>query len=179
MEEEKKIEKKPEDLKKKLEECEKLRNEYLAGWQRARADFLNYKKEEMERMSEIIKYANIELILKTLPILDNFELAENKLAENLRNDENVKGILQIKTQIIDFLKNQGIEEIKSLGEKFDPNLHEVTEEVEPSFAPASAEAKACKKATEGKESGIIITEVQKGYFLHGKVIRPARVKVAK
>ena len=169
--EEIKIEQNIEELKKKLEECEKLKDEYLAGWQRERADFLNYKREELERIGEILKYTNVGLILNILPILDNFEIAEKKLPEDLKNDENVKGILQIKNQILNFLKNQGVEEIKSAGEKFDPNFHEAVEEIEPSSA----------KATEGKDikSGIIVEEIQKGYKIHGKVLRPARVKVAK
>lgn len=152
-----------EELKKKLEECQKLKDEYLAGWQRERADFLNYKKEELERIGELIKYAGAGRILNILPILDNFEVVEKKLPENLTNDENVKGILQIKNQLKDFLKSQGVEEIKSVGEKFDPNFHEVVEEVE----------------IKDKETGIIIEEIQKGYKINGRLLRPARVKVAK
>ena len=78
-----------------------------------------------------------------------------------KKDEYLAGVLQIKTQIQDFLKNQGVEEIKALGEKFDPNFHEVVGEAE------------------GKESGIIVEEVQKGYKLQGKVIRPAKIKIIK
>jgi len=169
------MEKEIEELKKQLEECQKLREEYLAGWQRARADFLNYKKEEIERIEEILKYADVGLILKILPILDNFEIAEKKLPENIKNEENVKGILQIKNQILEFLKNQGVEEIKAIGEAFDPNLHEVMEEIEPAFAPASAEATAGKEI----KSGVIIEEIQKGYKINGRLLRPAKVKVTK
>jgi len=152
-----------EELKEKLEECERLKEEYLAGWQRERADFLNYKKGELERIGEIIKYGDLGLILKILPIADNFELAEKNLPENLKTDENVKGILQTKNQILDFLKNQGVEEIKSVGEKFDPNFHEVIEEVE----------------VKDKESGIVIEEIQKGYKINGRLLRPAKVKISK
>jgi len=152
-----------EELEKKLEECQKLKDEYLAGWQRARADFLNYKKEEIERIKEILKYAGVGLILKILPILDNFEVAEKKLPENLKVDENIKGLLQIKNQILDFLKNQGVEEIKCLGQKFDPNFQEVVEEV----------------AVKDKAPGTIIEEVQKGYKISGRLLRPAKVKVVK
>jgi molecular chaperone GrpE len=152
-----------EDLKKKLEECEKLKNEYLAGWQRARADLINYKKEELERVGELIKFSANGLILNILPILDNFEIAEKKLPENLKNNENIKGILQIKNQILNFLKEQGIEEIKSVGERFDPNFHEVVEEVK----------------MEGKEPGTIVEEIQKGYKIDGRLLRPAKVKVTK
>ena len=152
-----------EELKKKLEECEKLKSEYLAGWQRARADLLNYKKDEIERIDELIKYADVGIILKILPILDNFEIVEKNLPENLKNDKNIKGILQIKTQLQDFFKNQGLEEIKTVGERFDPNLHEIVEEVE---------KKDC-------QPGTVIEEIQKGYTINGRLLRPAKVKVAK
>jgi len=158
-----KNEQKLDELKKKLEECEKLKSEYLTGWQRARADLLNYKKEELERVSELIKYADVGIILKILPTLDNFEIIEKKLPENLKNDENIKGLLQIKTQIQEFLKNQGLEEIKSVGERFDPNFHEVAGEAE----------------EKDREPGIIIEEIQKGYKIHGRLLRPAKVRITK
>ena len=152
-----------EKLKKEIEECQRLKNEYLAGWQRERADFLNYKKDEMERISEILKYANEGLILKFLPILDNFEIAEKKLPEELKENDNVKGLLMIKKQIFEFLKSQGLEEIKSEGEKFDPHFMEVLEEVE----------------IKDKESGVVIEEVQRGYKINGRLLRPAKVKITK
>jgi len=153
----------PSAIARELKECQKRKDEYLAGWQRERADFLNYKKEEMERVGELSKYANIGLILRILPILDNFDLIEKKLPENLKNDENVKGILKINTQIKDFLKSQGVELIESLGKKFDPNFHEVVKEIK----------------VENKEPGTIIEEVQRGYLIQGKILRPAKVKVSK
>jgi len=170
-----------EELKKKLEDCQKLKDEYLAGWQRARADFLNYKKEEMERIGEILKYGDLGLILKILPILDNFEISEKKLPENLKSDENIRGLLLIKKQILDFLKSQEIEEIKSVGEKFDPNFHEIIGEVSPSEASLSPEALAKEEAKEDEklESRIVIEEIQKGYTIQGRLLRPAKVKVAK
>jgi len=158
-------------FEKQLEECQKKKDEYLAGWQRERADFLNYKKEEIERIGEILKYAGEGLILKILPILDNFDLIarQNFLSENLsgqekeRIDKIIQGFVQIKIQFQDFLKNLGVEEIKSVGDKFDPNFQEVIEEIK----------------TKDKESGIVIEEIQKGYKLHGKVLRPAKVKIVK
>jgi len=160
-----------EELKKKLEEYQKQKEEYLAGWQRERAGFLNYKKEEMERIGKLISYANEELILKMLPILDNFEIAEKKLKENLADNEYVKGLLQIKGQLLDFLKCQGVEEVESVGEKFDPNFHEIIGEVSPSEASA--------KEGEKLEPGTIIEEVQKGYKINGELLRPTKVKVVK
>jgi len=155
----------PEDpeLKKKLQDCQKKNEEYLAGWQRARADFLNYKKEEMERIGELVKYANLETILNLLPVLDNFEKAEQELSEEQRKDNTLQGFLQIKIQLHDFLKSQGVEAIKALGEKFDPNLHEAVEQSE----------------TKDKEPDTIIEEVQRGYTINGQLLRPSKVKVAK
>ena len=159
-----------EALKKLSEEYQKQRDEYLNGWKRERADFLNYKKDEIERIEKLIKYANEELLLKFLPILDNLCLAEKEIPEDLKNSSAgslqvkwVRGILNIKTQILNFLKSQGVEEIKCLGQKFDPNFQEIIEGVE----------------TKDKESGKVIEEVQKGYIMYGRVIRPAKVKVVK
>lgn len=139
-----------DELKKKIEELEKQKEEYLAGWQRARADLLNYKKEEMERIGELLKYAGEEFVLKILPILDNFEIIEKKMPDNLKSDENVKGILLLKKQIYDFLKAQGVEEITTEGKEFDPNLHEAVE-------------------TQDEE--------RKGYKINGRLLRPAKIKI--
>jgi molecular chaperone GrpE len=164
-------EQKKPDLEKQLDECQKQKDEYLAGWQRERADFLNYKKEEMERIGEILKYAGEEIVLNLLPILDNFEISEKNLPENLKKDENIKGLLQIKSQVSEFLKNQGVEEIKTIGEKFDPRFHEVVGEIESS----EALAKEGKKA----EPGTIVEEIQKGYKINNKILRVAKVKITK
>jgi molecular chaperone GrpE len=140
------------DLKKKAEE-------YLAGWKRERADFLNFKKAESERIENYIKIARDELILDFLPILDNIYLAEKELPQD--NDW-AKGFLGIKALVLDFLKKQGVEEIDCLNKEFDPLLHEAVEEVK-----------------DKKISGVIVEVVQRGYTLNNKVIRPARVKVSK
>jgi len=186
-----------ENLKRKLQEYQKQKDEYLAGWQRSRADFLNYKKEEMERIERLLKYGEEEFILKILPILDNFEIAEKKIPADLKNNDNVKGLLQIKTQLLDFLRSQGVEEIKTIGEKFDPNFHEAVEQVEESKLSSSTESRlrdegrkerkaffdpsafAREVEVKDKDSGIIVEEVQKGYKINGGLLRPAKVKVAK
>ena len=158
------MEDKLEELKKKLEECQKKQAEYLAYAQRTKADFLNYKKEETERIIEFLKYGNLDLILKILPVLDNFEKAEKEVPIEEKDNKFLHGFLQIKIQLQDFLKNHGrIEEIKTINKKFDPNFQEAIEVIE-------------KK---GVESGTILEEIQKGYLFQGKVIRPAKVKVAK
>ncbi|MCX6719744.1 MAG: nucleotide exchange factor GrpE [Candidatus Staskawiczbacteria bacterium] len=110
--------------------------EYLNGWKRERADFLNYKKDEMERIDQLVKYANEEIILNLLPILDNLCLAAQHI--------NDPGVNQIKKQLEDFLKKEGIDPIETIGKQFDPNTMEVVEEVE------------------GNEPGVVTEETQKG-----------------
>lgn len=151
------------ELKQQLKECTKIKQEYLAGWQRQKADFLNYKKQEIERLEKLLQYAGESFIIEMLPILDNLETAKKNLPEQLKKDESVIGLLQIEKQIKSFLKEKGLEEIKCLNRKFNPELHEVAGEVKSS----------------NKESGIIVEEVKKGYKLHNKIIRPAKVKISK
>ncbi len=153
-----------EEIKKEENELDLLKakaEEYLNGWKRERADFLNYKKDEMERIGELAKYANTEIILKIIPILDNIYLAESHVPDELKENSWIEGFNQIKNQLCDFLAKEGIEPIKALGEQFDPSLMEVVEEVE------------------GEKSGKVVEETQKGYTMHGKLIRPAKVKISK
>lgn len=159
-------EEKEEKLDNKSEEGEDKAAEYLAGWQRAKADFINYKKDELKRMEGFLQFAAEGFILKILPILDNFEIAfsqETSLKDEEQIDKTIEGFRQIEKQLKDFLQDQGVEEIKSMGEKFDPNLHEAVERIE---------------SDEG-ESETIIEEVQKGYKINGRLLRPAKVKVLK
>lgn len=135
----------------KIEELEKQKEEYLAGWQRSRADLLNYKKDETERMKKFLEYANEEMILRLLPVLDSFAEAEKNMPEN-KKDDYLKGISQIKKQFEDFLKSQGVEEIIMLGKEFDPNFMEAVEKAE---------------------------EERKGYKINGRLLRPAKVRINK
>lgn len=150
-----------EKLQKELEEAQKHRDEYLAGWQRARADFMNHKKEDMERMQEFIKFAEEELLAELLPIVDNLELAQAQLKGE--DDTLFKGFLQIAMLIRQFLRDHQVQEMKAEGEKFNPEFHEAAGEVE----------------KEGVEPGVVVEVLSKGYTLHGKLLRPARVRVAK
>src|SRR3989338_10174264 len=154
-------------VQKDLDELKTKCEEYLNGWKRERADFLNYKKDEMERISQLVKYANEELILKIIPILDNFYLAEKHIPEN---NEFKDGFAQIKKQLYDLLSKEGIEAIKTIGEKFDPNTMEAIEEV-------NLVKSDLTKSDEEKD--VVVEEVQHGYTMHGKVIRPAKVRVTK
>ena len=150
-------------LEEKLKECEEQRDEYLKGWQRAKADLINYKREEAERTKEMIKYGKAELLSNIIEILDNFEKAEKETPDKIKEDDYFKGVLRIKDQLKDFLKMQGVQEIKAIGEKLDLNYHEIVEEVE----------------TKEEKSGIIVEEVKKGYLFEDRLLRPAKVKVSK
>lgn len=147
-----------------LAECQKLCDEYLNNWKRSHADFLNYKKDEMKRTEELMRYVNIEIVMKLLPILDNFDLAlKQDFGKEKASEKIIEGFVNIKKQIQDLLKSYEVEEIKAIGEKFDPQFHEVIEEVE----------------NKDKEQGIIVEEIQKGYMFAGQVLRPAKVKISK
>ena len=156
--------KKPHPLKKdpkqELEEYKKQAEENLSGWQRAKADFMNYKKDQEKYLEEFRKYASEDMIVRLLPTIDSFQMAIDHLPKDLENSDWEKGIICIKNQFDNFLKDAGVEEIKSVGEKFDPNLFESVSEEE-----------------SDQEEGIIITEVQKGYRMFGKVVRVGKVRV--
>ena len=150
------IDKKIKKIKKALKQCQKEKEEYLAGWQRAKADLINYKKEQEQKISDYYKFANQGLITEILMVLDSFELALKHTKEKDKEE-----VTQIYNQLKNILKNQGLEEIKAIGEKFNPELHESVGEVK------------------RNKPGFIVEEVQKGYKLNNKVIRPSRVKISK
>lgn len=154
---EEKADKKVKKIKQEFKACQKERAEYLAGWQRAKADYINLQREHEQKIADYFKFANEGLILELLPVLDSFEAATKNSPEDKK-----EGILQLYNQLLNTLKSNGLEEIKALGEKFNPELHEAVETI---------------KSDKGE--GIVVEEVQKGYKLHGKVIRPAKVKVGK
>ena len=158
-----KFKKEIEKIEKELKKCEKEKEEYLNGWKREKADFINYKKEEAEKIRKLIEYNTENLILKILPIVDSFNLASKEISKNLKEENDfVKGLLQIKSFLENFLKNEGVEEIKCLGELFDPFFHE-----------------AIEMADSEDESGTVIKELEKGYKIKDKLLRPAKVRVAK
>lgn len=149
--------------KSELEVAKQKMEEYLDGWKRAKADYLNLKKEYEKKESEMVQFANAALILELLPVYDNFKLAWKHVPEeHKQNDEWLKGIEQIKKQFTGLLKNMGIEEIKTTGEKFNPELHDAV----------------AKEKKQGTEPGTVIDEVKSGYTLYGKVLDHAKVKVA-
>lgn len=159
---------KDEDVVAELEDVESLKNalaqekakgeDYLANWQRAQADFVNYKRRVEQERNETTKFANAMLVLNLLPVLDDLERALENVSTKLAGFTWVEGIRLIYRKLQAVLEGHGLTEIKALGQPFDPNLHEAV------------------LYGEGEE-GIVIEELQKGYKLHERVLRPTMVKV--
>jgi molecular chaperone GrpE len=152
------VEEDVEALKKALAEEKEKAEGYLANWQRAQADFINYKRRVEQEKEEISKFANSVLMLNLLPILDDLERAFASIPPRLARVTWVDGISLIERKLQASLEALGLSQIKAVGEPFDPQLHE-----------AAMHGK-------GKE-GIVIEELQKGYKLHDRVIRPSMVVV--
>ena len=147
-----------EALKPALAEAKAKAEEYLAGWQRAQADFVNYKRRAEREKEETSQFANSNLMLTILPILDDLERALTAIPPRLAKLGWVDGIKLIERKLRASLEAQGLSQIKALGEPFDPNLHEAA------------------RLSKGKE-GIVIEELEKGYKLGDRVIRPSKVVV--
>ena len=144
-----------EDLKEQIGEMTVQRDEYLAGWQRSKADFINYKKEEMKKLEDVARYGSEDLIKDLISVMDNFDLALRTLEKTGPVE---KGIYLIRTQIDDILKKRGLAKIDlKPGDMFDPAVAEALSEVDAEQPP-----------------GAIVQEIEPGYRLHEKVLRPAR-----
>mgnify|MGYP001121169053 CR=1 FL=1 len=147
-----------ETLKQALAEEKEKTEKYLTNWQRSQADFSNYKRRIEQERGEIVEFANSTLILNLLPILDDLERAFTSLPEQFTKLSWIDGIKLSYNKLKATLEVQGLSEIKAKGEKFDPHLHEAV------------------MRQEGEE-GMVIEEIQKGYKLKDKVIRPSMVIV--
>jgi molecular chaperone GrpE len=170
-----------------LEECKKQAEEYLNGWKRAKADYLNLKKETETASAELAKFVAAGMLMKFLPVYDGLKRACQKMPSTSpdasvgiptsRRDSGNKlspersasevegwaeGILNIKKQFEEIFKNFGVAEIKTVGEKFNPEFHEAVS----------------RQKKEGVESDIIIEEVGGGYTMNGKTIIAAKVIVS-
>ncbi|MFZ2303415.1 MAG: nucleotide exchange factor GrpE [Minisyncoccia bacterium] len=149
-------------MREKLKICEKEKKDYLDGWQRMRADFANVKKEEEKSRGEMIKFAAEGLVDDLIPVLDSFSMAFGNKEAWEKVDENWrKGVEYIYAQMYSVLESRGLTEIGEVGEKTDPRLHIAIEEIPPKSE---------------KDADTVSEIIQKGYRLHSKVIRPAKVK---
>lgn len=134
--------------------------QYLAGWQRAQADYQNLKRRTEQEKEEAVGFANAMLILGLLPVLDDMERAFATISTELAGLTWVDGIRLIYRKLRAALEANGLSEIEAVGRPFDPNLHEAVVHQE-------------------GEEGVVLAELQKGYKLHDRVIRPTMVVVGK
>ena len=130
----------------------------MAKYQRLMADFQNYKRRTEKEKNDIYAYANEKLILGLLEVIDNFERA---VLSETADEKYAEGMEMIFKQLKGVLEKSGLEEIKALGEGFDPNFHNAV----------------MTEDNDKFESGSVTEVLQKGYTLNGKVIRPSMVKV--
>jgi molecular chaperone GrpE len=147
-----------EDPEQALAEEKEKAEEYLANWQRAQADFMNYKRRTEQERAEFNSFANANLIRGLLPVLDDLERALEAVPPRYKKSDWVEGVRLVERKFKTSLEGQGVKPIKALGEAFDPNFHEALRQ-------------------DAGEEGVVIEEFQKGYMLNDKLLRPSRVVV--
>lgn len=136
-------------LREELKTCQKEKADYLAGWQRAKADFINARKDEEKARAEFAKFAAEKVLREMLAVADSLELAGGANGA-------------IYAQLREILKREGVEPIEAEGAQFDPLHHDALEQIE---------------VSEKEKDGMVLEEMQKGYAIFDRVLRPAKVKV--
>ncbi|OGZ07381.1 MAG: nucleotide exchange factor GrpE [Candidatus Lloydbacteria bacterium RIFCSPHIGHO2_02_FULL_54_17] len=150
-------------LREKLRTAEKEKAANLDGWQRAKADFINYKKREEENKGEFLKFAREELVNDLIPVLESFHMAfANKTAWAKVDESWRRGVEHIHAQLVQILGNHGVTPIDPAGAVFDPKEHTAIGTVE---------------TTDSGKYHKVAEVLQLGYRLNGKLIRSPRVKV--
>lgn len=159
VEEDSKVEETQSEENKKLQEAyDKLNQQYI----RLAADFDNYRKRQEQERESLVKYGTETALKKMLEVLDNFERGQKAL-EGVEDSEKVKECFQlVHKQVWDTLSKLGLEEIKAVGEEFDPNFHEAVMQTPTTEHPEHT----------------VINELQKGYKVGDKILRPTLVNVA-
>ncbi len=147
-------------VERKLAEAKEEAQTNLAGWQRSQADFENYKRREEGKQKEILDFAKEVTIVKLLPTLDALEQGLRHAPAEV--DQNwLKGIEGTLQKLDKVLEEMGVKRIEAVGKPFDPHFHEAIREVP------------------GDEDGVIVEDLQTGFEINGKVIRPSQVVISK
>ena len=154
-----KPEKKEKKQSKELDKLQKQCDEYLDGWKRSQAEMQNLQKTTEKQMSEFRKYACEDMLMQILPLVDYFKHAFAAVPEEEKDSSWMQGMKHIQDYLYKFLEDNNIEEIETVGKKFDPELHEAIKE------------------EEGEKNNIILKETQSGFKLNGKVVQPAKVVI--
>ncbi|GLF87477.1 MULTISPECIES: nucleotide exchange factor GrpE [Bacillus] len=145
----------------KIDELQQLLDEKENKILRVQADFENYKRRARTEVETVQKYRSQHVVSDLLPALDNFERALGIDPDNEQTKSLLEGMQMVYRQLVEALKNEGVEPIEAVGKEFDPNLHQAVMQVE----------------DENYDSNIVVEELQKGYKLKDRVIRPSMVKV--
>jgi len=151
---------KASNLEKALEQERDKAEKYLANWQRAEADLVNYKKRTDQEKGELATSNTAGIIFNLLPVIDDFERALDAIPQSQRDEGWVEGMKLIERKLMSYLESVGLCKMESLGQLFDPNLHEAVCHIE---------------GDEGK----IVEEFRTGYKLKDRLLRPPMVGVGK
>jgi len=152
-----------DQLRVQLAEAQAQAAEYLDGWQRAQAEFANFRKRKESEWSQMILRANAGLLVKLLPVVDDFERAIATVPEELKDASWIEGVMLVQRKLDGILESEGVQAFECQGHSFDPRYHD---------AVAYEEA-------EGYEDGQIVEDLRHGYMFGERVLRPALVRVAK
>jgi len=151
-----------EKLKKQLEECQIQADNYLDQWRRTAAEFANYKKRIEREYAEATKYYNAELLTRLLPILDDIDRACLNLPDELKGHPWIEGMLLVQRKFHNIIEQEGVQKIETEGQLFDPSLHEAVTHEPSDTVP----------------EGHVLGEVEQGYRLNDRILRPAKVRVS-
>nr|WP_244965684.1 nucleotide exchange factor GrpE [Paenibacillus alvei] len=146
------------ELAKAKAEAEDYQQRYL----RAQADFDNFRRRTLKEKEDFAKYASAKLVTELLPVLDNFERALATEQASSEAESFIKGVDMIFRQLGQVLEQEGVKPMEAVGQPFNPEFHQAVMTVD----------------TDEYEEGVVVEELQKGYMLKDKVLRPAMVKVS-
>lgn len=149
-------------LEEQLAQTKANANEYLDQWRRAAADLSNYRKRVEREREETTRFSNATLLGRLLPVLDDFDRAMASLPAGLQHLTWLEGVALIEHKLRLIMEAEGLKPIEAAGKPFDPQWHEAILREESAAYP----------------DGQVIAELQRGYELHGRVLRPTLVKVA-
>lgn len=150
-----------EDKEKAEDDGDKALNELNKKYMLLAAEFQNFKRRTREEKSDIYKYGTKDFALDIIEVIDNFERALAHI-EDCQDKQFAEGVEKIYKQLENVLEKNNIEAIKAEGEPFDPNFHEAM----------------LTTASDDYDSGVVVKDMQKGYTLNGRVIRPTKVMVS-
>lgn len=153
-----------DDVKKKLEEAERQAKDNYERILRISADFENYKKRAAREMQDLVKYANEKILKEMLTVVDNLERAiESASNHYVANDPLIQGVHLTLNETLKILERHQVKPVVSLGEPFDPSFHQAMMQEEVQDQPPNT----------------VVKELQKGYLIHDRLLRPALVAVSK